>query len=139
MKKTLLEIFIFCLMLVLLISFISAGWFGDIFGKINGNVIEGEECIFENPKDLTKENYILISNYYYGDNDTQYAERYCQVVQECASFDSSSVVEKDDAVKACRCDNYWGCNGESCVTDVSTIVLISSPIPINVCLRRDRA
>ena len=116
----------FILIFILLLGLISASWFSDFFSKnkINGNAINDNSCIFENPKDFAG-NYILVSNHYYGENYTNYAEKYCQIVQNCTGFNSSSVVIKDDNVKACRCDNFWGCpyngtKGPSCVESVSS-------------------
>ncbi len=116
--------FVILVLVAVLISsfaFVSAGLFSNLFtsGK-TGNVVANDgSCTFTNPQDLAG-NGILVSNYFYKGNYTQYAERYCQVVKGCTGFDSSSVVVKDDAVKACRCDSYWGCEGESCVSNVAT-------------------
>ena len=112
----------FILIFILLLGLISASWFSDFFSKnkINGNAINDNSCIFENPKDFAG-NYILVSNYYYGENYTNYAGGYCEKVKNCTGF--KNVVIKDDNVKACRCDNFWGCpyngtKGPSCVENV---------------------
>ncbi|MFH1503532.1 MAG: hypothetical protein ABIE36_02655 [Candidatus Diapherotrites archaeon] len=94
----------------------SSGYTCDLSGKCN--LLGANDCVFENPKDLAG-NLILISKYYYGTNYLQYAGKYCQVAKHCAGFDSSSVVVKDDAVKACRCDSWWGCKGGTCVENVA--------------------
>jgi hypothetical protein len=75
-------------------------------------------CNIDNPQDLAG-NGILISEVWYGDDFTNYAGLYCTYNLGCEDFNPASVVVLDDAVKACRCDSHWGCNGESCVTDVS--------------------
>ncbi len=77
--------------------------------------VDESEQRFDNPKDNSG-NGILISKYYYGDNYTNYALGYC----ESKGFDDfRDVVVVDDSAKACRCDDYWGCEGQSCISDVS--------------------
>jgi hypothetical protein len=114
------NIFFLVVVGVLLLSFpfISASWFSDLFhkNKLTGKVIGTNECSFTNPKDLVG-NGILVSKYYYGSDYTLYAGKYCEKVKACTGV--KNVVVVDDGTKACRCDNTWGCNGESCVTNVN--------------------
>jgi hypothetical protein len=90
---------------------------------LNGQCVEEEKYTinFQYPRDLVG-NQILVSKYYYGNNYTKFAEGYCKIVQNCTGFDSSSVVVKDDNVKACRCDSdpFFGCSGKSCVANVAS-------------------
>jgi len=95
----------------------SSGYACDTTGKCN--LLNAEQCTFENPKDLVG-NSILISKFYFGNDFNYYAGTYCQVEKHCSGYDPSSVVVKDDAVKACRCDSYWGCSGDSCIFNVSS-------------------
>ena len=159
MKKV---VIVFSLIFLISLSFVSAGFFGDLFNP-TGKVIAGGECelganecssgyecvdvdvsndpdnyfgrcfqvedgiscTFENPK-ASDGSGILSSSYYYGNDYTLYAGKYCEVVKGCTGFDSSSVVIVDDNTKACRCDEYWGCpyggtgGGPSCVPNVGT-------------------
>ena len=104
--------------LIVLMSFASAGLFSDIFGKITGGVTYSD-CILDNPKDLAG-NRILVSEHYFGaGNYENYAGKYCEIVWGCTGFKDVTIA--DDSVKACRCDtNSFGCEGGSCVNDVST-------------------
>ena len=83
--------------------------------------ISADDCVFENPKDKVG-NYVLVSNdsKEYILYSKWYASSYCQTAKGCSGFDSSSVIIKDDAVKACACNTYYGCLGNYCVNDVST-------------------
>lgn len=118
MRKRFTQVFVFGIFLILIFtSFVSAGLFGDLWNKITGEsvkTVEGEIYI-ENPVDYSG-NGILVSDHYY-DNYDNYAGKYCEKVQKCSGY--RDVVVVDDKVKACRCDDYWGCDGESCVRDVS--------------------
>ena len=69
---------IFVLVFFLSLSFVSAGWFSDLFGrdKITGEIIGQTSCTFDNPK-TTDGRGILHSSYYYGTNYSLYAETYC--------------------------------------------------------------
>jgi len=119
MKKGLLIGVCFLFILIVLISFASAGWFSDLFkAKITGEVTYSD-CILNNPKDLAG-NGILVSEHYFGvGNYENYAGKYCEIVWGCTGFKDVTIA--DDSVKACRCDtNSFGCNGDSCIDDVST-------------------
>ena len=99
-------------------SFASAGFFSDIFGKITGGVTSGD-CILDNPLDFDG-NKILVSEHYFGvGNYENYAGKYCEIVWGCTGFKDVTIL--DDNVKACRCevDSSFGCDGDSCVNDVS--------------------
>ena len=105
--------------LIVLMSFASAGFFSNLFkAKITGGVTYSD-CILDNPKDLAG-NRILVSEHYFGaGNYENYAGKYCEIVWGCTGFKDVTIA--DDNVKACRCDtNSFGCNGDSCIDDVST-------------------
>jgi Mucin-2 protein WxxW repeating region len=46
-----------------------------------------------------------------------YAEGFCQLVKGCVGVDVDSLKLSTDSQKACRCDDSWGCEGESCWPD----------------------
>jgi hypothetical protein len=135
MKKRFRQFFVSGVFLILILtSFVSAGFFGNLWNKITGESVKiaDREIYIENPADLAEGeiyiknpvdysgNGILVSDHYY-DNYDNYAGKYCEKVQNCSGY--RDVVVVDDMVKACRCDDYWGCDGESCVRDVSTTSL----------------
>jgi hypothetical protein len=88
----------------------------DITGS-NCAVAEDEIYVF-NPEDLIG-NYILIQDGTSGINYDIYSQGYCEIIQGCTGYRDTIAIDSNlDLSTACRCDETWGCSGESCITNV---------------------
>ncbi|MCK5149759.1 S8 family serine peptidase [Candidatus Pacearchaeota archaeon] len=104
MKRSLTFILCLSLILVLSLSLISAGWFSDFFGRITGNVVEGECIDSDSGDDIYTKGYRINNNSNYADYGI-ISWDYCIYNPEISG--SGSIISDRDR-------EVFSCEGEDC-------------------------
>ena len=104
MKRGLTFILCLSLILVLSLSLISAGWFSDFFGRITGNVVEGECIDSDSGDDIYTKGYRINNNSNYADYGI-ISWDYCIYNPEISG--SGSIISDRDR-------EVFSCEGEDC-------------------------
>jgi hypothetical protein len=115
-KSKVIFSFVLLFMLVMFVSFASAGWFSDLFGKFTGRVTENEteescqnECASSGSKECVGDGYRTCGEYD-SDNCLEWSS-----ATSCASDESCS--DGDCVAATCASSGNGVCIGSTCYSD----------------------